>query len=216
MGRGQYIRANVMQTVDASIGFSTAFLRKLGRLKHGFPQVKTFTITWHNSQTKEVIASVECKVTPDQAIISFDLTSNGEKKPVILYIPFTWTACNYGGRRTWFLCQCGRRVGKIFLDGEQYGCRHCLRLTYQSRLGCQISRANGRLYSIAKQLKLDDPLHGWLAPLPPPRPKWMHRKRYRILCHHHKLWCLRKNLAVVKDFEQTYPGVLARLMKDRE
>jgi len=43
-----------------------------------------------------------------------------------------WTACNFGGERTWFLCPtmgCGRRVA-ILYGGEIFACRHCYQLTY--------------------------------------------------------------------------------------
>ena len=39
-----------------------------------------------------------------------------------------------GGRRFWFLCGCGRRVGKVYLPSEQqiFACRICHNLTYKS------------------------------------------------------------------------------------
>lgn len=57
-----------------------------------------------------------------------------------------WTGCSYGGSRPWFQCPlCGRRAGKLFAPTASkqrwssslnirtsYGCRVCLRLTYQS------------------------------------------------------------------------------------
>lgn len=204
-----------MQTTDMSLGITTAFIRNMGRLKHGFPQDGYYTLTWRNSRTKAVIASMSCRVTTEKAIVSFCLTRNGEQKPVTLFIPFTWTACNYGGRRTWFLCQCGRRVGKVFFKGEQYGCRHCLRLTYQSRRDCQINRAWGRIYTIGKRLKLDEPLIEWHDYRPPPRPKWMHRQRHRKLWLNLEWQYRQKDMAIVQDFERTVPGTLARLMNNR-
>jgi len=58
-------------------------------------------------------------------------------------ILLTFTRCNYGGRRAWFLCPiCGRRVGKVYLpctiyiNGERvkkFACRNCYRLTYLQR-----------------------------------------------------------------------------------
>ena len=52
------------------------------------------------------------------------------------------TKPNYGGERYWFLCQnqklnenskCFRRVGTLYFDGINFGCRHCMNLTYQSQ-----------------------------------------------------------------------------------
>jgi len=55
-------------------------------------------------------------------------------------IPLTSTPCRYGGRRYWFTCPwyrngiyCGRRVGSLYLGGDQFACRHCYNLTYKTR-----------------------------------------------------------------------------------
>lgn len=49
-------------------------------------------------------------------------------------IPLTATQPYFGGRRFWFVCECGRRAGKIYLPtGETaFRCRLCCDLTYQS------------------------------------------------------------------------------------
>lgn len=208
MGSGSYTRTNAMQTTDTSLGITTAFLRKMGGLKHGFPQAGYYSLTWNNSRTKTVIASMNCCITNDNVVFSYDLNRYGERKPVTLAIPFTWTVCNYGGQRTWFLCQCGRRVGRIFFKGEQYGCRHCFRLTYQSRRDCQIRRAWGMIYNIVTRLKLNDLLGTRLDYQPPPRPKWMQRQRHRILCNKLQWWYDKKDMAIINDFERSFPGWL--------
>lgn len=52
-------------------------------------------------------------------------------------IPLISTPCNYGGSRFWFICHCGRRVGKLYLPAHpnawQWLCRHCYGLTYEQR-----------------------------------------------------------------------------------
>lgn len=48
----------------------------------------------------------------------------------------TWTKCYYGGKRAWFLCpqkECQRRVGTLYLKGEEYLCRKCHNLGYLSQ-----------------------------------------------------------------------------------
>lgn len=56
-------------------------------------------------------------------------------------VRLTTTQCNFGGQRRWFCCPkaangklCGRRVGVLYLlpRGQNFGCRHCYELTYQS------------------------------------------------------------------------------------
>lgn len=52
-------------------------------------------------------------------------------------VHLSWTPCNYGGRRPWFICgNCGRRVAVIYAGGKYFACRHCYDLTYRS---CQES-----------------------------------------------------------------------------
>jgi hypothetical protein len=45
------------------------------------------------------------------------------------------TPCNFGKKRYWFICLCGRRVGALYLPprGHYFGCRHCYQLSYRSR-----------------------------------------------------------------------------------
>lgn len=200
-------------TVDMEIGLTTAYLRQMGGLKHGFPQTGNYTLTWWLSRTKQQTASMVCRVTPDAAICSYSLKSNTGYIPVSLTIPFTWTACNYGGRRTWFLCRCGRRVGKILFRGEQFGCRHCFNVTYQSCRDCQIGRAWGQIYKTGKRLKLAEPMEAEPSFHLPPRPKSMNRKRHRKLCRDLQQWHYRKNTAIVEYFNRTNPGLIERLQK---
>lgn len=56
--------------------------------------------------------------------------------------PLTSTPCHFGGSRYWFVCPlvvngraCERRCRILYLAGraDYFGCRECLRLTYQSR-----------------------------------------------------------------------------------
>lgn len=59
------------------------------------------------------------------------------------HIGLTSTPCNYGGRRTWFVCPtCARRVAKLFLPARLtingasvilWLCRHCWNITYEQR-----------------------------------------------------------------------------------
>jgi hypothetical protein len=48
-----------------------------------------------------------------------------------------YTPQNFGGCRPWLACPlCGRRAGALFLSGEGFGCRACLRLAYTSQYRC--------------------------------------------------------------------------------
>ena len=67
---------------------------------------------------------------------------SGEEQVFNYPILLTSTKCNYGGLRYWMLCplvrdgkKCYRRVSKLYLTpgGMYFGCRECLRLTYESK-----------------------------------------------------------------------------------
>lgn len=63
--------------------------------------------------------------------------SSSEKREVDYVVPLSFTECNYGGERPWFLCpekDCGRRVAKLYKPptGDLFLCRECHDLTYQS------------------------------------------------------------------------------------
>ena len=87
----------------------------------------------------------------------------GEKTDLDYKVALTWTPCYFGGRRWWFICplvinrcECGRRVGALYLDGGKYfGCRHCYNLTYESsKESHKFDRLFWRLGISKKQAKI--------------------------------------------------------------
>jgi hypothetical protein len=62
------------------------------------------------------------------------LAVNGfQKSKHCQLIDLTKTYPYFGGERFWFLCVCGRRVGRLYLTSEMvFLCRVCCDLTYQS------------------------------------------------------------------------------------
>jgi hypothetical protein len=43
-------------------------------------------------------------------------------------VSLTWTACNFGGERPWFVCPgagCGRRMAVLYGPGRYFLCCHC-------------------------------------------------------------------------------------------
>lgn len=57
------------------------------------------------------------------------------------------TRPHFGGERNWLRCNCGRRVGRLYLQtgALEFQCRQCLRLTYESA-----RRHDATLYALAK------------------------------------------------------------------
>lgn len=64
---------------------------------------------------------------------------NWKEEQFSLYLD--WTACNFGGKRAWFLCSgCWRRVA-ILYGGDNFACRRCFGLSYPSQREAPFIRA---------------------------------------------------------------------------
>ncbi len=88
-----------------------------------------------------------------------------------------WARCNLGGRRPWFKCRCGARVGKLYCGGMFIGCRHCYGAVYE----CQRRSAKGRLHQQASKIRLSLGGAPTIAQPFPERPRRMWRKTYARL-----------------------------------
>ena len=83
-------------------------------------------------------------------------------------IPITYTPCNFGGSRAWFVCDCGRRAGRLFIHRDRFACRHCFNLAYPCQNEVPYHRKKRRIRKLESRLKNGDA-----------RPKWMHQTTYR-------------------------------------
>ncbi len=107
-----------------------------------------------------------------------------------------WTPCTFGGTRPWFVCPgggCGRRVAILYGPGpEQFLCRHCRELTYESQRAGELVRAEMRVEKAE-------------ARLPPSgtRPKGMHHATFLKLT--------RAYLMALEEQEAIHQERLARL-----
>lgn len=130
---------------DSLEQISISFLKKLCFLNGG---VRTGTLNWtYKGSDYKSSVGIEASVFNASSFESYirihytqtDRNTN-EKKDFDYRIPLTTTPCRYGGNRYWFICPwskngayCGRRVGKLYKDGDYFACRHCYELTYASR-----------------------------------------------------------------------------------
>lgn len=116
---------------------STQFLKK-----HGYFDSKTYTsgsVTW--SFGEKVISEVGVTVDTRLMTVAFDYRtrdrySSEEWKVKHFVVNLRTTPCNAGGKRYWFDCRfCRKRVGTLYLYYDNdFACRHCLGLTYKSRM----------------------------------------------------------------------------------
>lgn len=98
---------------------------------------------------------------------------------VLQNIPVSWTWCKFGGSRPWLICQCGRRVARLFKGMGGYYCRSCFdNPVYESQRRSEKARAYLQAYRARQRLGGSRPV---IDPLPA-RPYRMGRKTYARLC----------------------------------
>ncbi len=133
---------------------------------------------WCWSRGREVVASVGITASREQVQLRYQ-SRRGSSDPVQhdYTVPITWTPCNLGGERPWFLCpSCDLRVAKLY-GGSVFVCRHCLRLNYLCQQASRRDRALDRTWMLRRELGCD------ASPFDFPaecirRPKGMHRSTF--------------------------------------
>ena len=132
------------------------------------------TISWGE-------AAIRTKATWEAVTLDYTVSSAFEEPENIRQVvPFTSTDCTFGNWRVWFVCperSCERRVGRLYLAGKYFLCRHCHDLTYQSRLEGPAGRARLRAQRGRQRLGGD----GCLWEPFPEKPKGMHWRTYERL-----------------------------------
>jgi len=137
---------------------------------------------WYSRGTLR--ASIHVQAEEGRVILSYQATENGERRDFDYSAFLSWTPCQYGGERPWFLCPargCGRRVA-ILYGGAVFACRHCYRLAYESQRKRDYDRMAGRADNIRRRL-------GWpvgiLNETPRSKPKGMHWRTFKKLAAEH-------------------------------
>lgn len=105
----------------------------------------------------------------------------GDEKFMDYIVYLTWTNCNYGGRRPWFLCpKCNRRVAILYSKNYFFLCRYCHDLTYAScqESGDRYKELRRKIFKILNILREDETSYMALVP---PKPKGLHWKTYNRL-----------------------------------
>lgn len=93
-------------------------------------------------------------------------------------VDLTWTPCNFGGSRVWWMCpRCVRRTAKVHIISGALACRRCADLSYGSQLEREIARGLRRARKIRERL---GGRPGLVEPFPR-KPKRMHWATYNGL-----------------------------------
>ena len=184
VGSGGWYRYGTKETVEDHKKLDVNSLHRKGLLEPGC----VAHVSW--SRGENSLGSIGFEAKDGCLILEYrhKRNSSEEWEEVEYPVRLTWTPCNYGGSRPWFVCpgvvngyHCGRRVGKLYSGGKYFLCRHCYDLTYQSRKDGQKYRALHKCQRIRRRL-------GGSAnmTLPfPPKPKGMQFDTYFRLWHEH-------------------------------
>ena len=140
------------------------------------------SFTWQWTRAGEVVGSINVRTEPGRRVILSYLTRRDDvaRENSQYSISISWTSCNYGGERAWFLCSvrgCGRRVA-ILYGVQVFACRHCYRLAYRTQRQSPSVRALRQAQAIRLRLggsgNMTEPF--------PRKPKGMHQRTYERLC----------------------------------
>jgi hypothetical protein len=184
-GSGDWYRYGTKHTVESYNHLDVNSLHRKGLLEPG----TRGSVSW--SRGERALGSVGFEVDEGCFVLDYRQRRNSseEWEEVRYPVRLSWTPCNFGGERPWFVCPgvvngyyCGRRVAKLYDRGKYFLCRHCHDLTYESRKDGQRYRALRKCQRIRRRL-------GGSAnmTLPfPPKPKGMHFDTYLRLWHEHE------------------------------
>ncbi len=184
LGSGTYYRFGKKDTAEECRSLDVRRWQREGCLEPG----RSFGWAWYRDGRK--FSSIGVAVLRGAVELSYSVGPEGRKEDVRYTVSISWTACNFGGKRPWFICPgvingryCGRRVAKLYLKHRYFLCRHCQDLTYESRQVAQKHRALHKCQKIRRRLGGSANM---MQPFPPP-PKGMHFDTYlRLWLEHDK------------------------------
>jgi hypothetical protein len=186
VGSGNWYRFGKKTTTGESHSVDVSYLHREGLLKPG----RWFSLRWSRAdrETGSIGGVVDGTEPPERVILAYRHRSGpgSEWEDVREPVPLTWTACNFGGERPWFVCPgagCNRRVAVLYGPGRHFLCRHCYDLVYESQRDNAMYRALHKAQSIRERL-------GGSANMMesfPDKPKGMHWGTYmRMFWEHHE------------------------------
>ncbi len=184
VGSGNWYRFDKKTTTDECHSVDVRYLHREGLLKQGH----WFSLHWSRAgrETGSIRCAVQGNEKPERVILTYR-HRNGpgdEWDEVGEPVTLTWTACNFGGGRPWFICPgagCGRRVAVLYGPGRYFLCRHCYDLTYESQRENGMTRALRRAQAIRGRLGGSANM---MEPFPE-KPKGMHWNTYERLWWEH-------------------------------
>jgi len=173
-GSGTWFRWDAKQTTESQHRVDIRYMRQNGLLRPG----RLGSLSW--SRGGEKTGSIHYRVIEGYLLLRYRMRMyGGDWEDIEQSIMIDWTACNYGGKRPWFICPirgCRRRVAVLYCAGKYFGCRHCYDLVYSSQREERHQWAERKCNAIIRRLGGDPHDEYW-----PEKPKYMHWKSYNRL-----------------------------------
>ena len=178
LGSGSYYRFDKKDRAEDCRSLDVRRWQREGFLDPG----RFFGWAWYREGRE--VSSISAAVLQGAVSLSYSIGLEGSKEDIRYTVPLTWTPCNFGGSRPWFVCpgvvkgvSCGRRVAKLYLKHRYFLCRYCHDLTYTSRQETGWHAALRRCQRIRQKpggsVNMTEPF--------PDKPKGMHHRTYRRL-----------------------------------
>jgi len=170
-GSGNWYRFASKTVAEQCCSIDVRQLSRWGYLK---PWLK-YPLKWNNG------SNIVIETKPGAIELFYGISRNEQpREDVHITVPLSWSSCNYGKKRPWFICPgkgCGRRVAKLYLVGKYFLCRHCHNLTYSSQRQAKAFRLLDKAQKICRRLGANNcnDLFGT------PKPKGMHWRTYEKL-----------------------------------
>ncbi len=154
LGSGRHYRWGTKETTEGPKSIDVRWIQRKGFLHPG----AFLTLSW--TRNGEPNGFIRAKVEENQITLLYRFRiREGEWQDVEESVRLTWTGCNFGGKRPWFICPgvksghyCGKRVAVLYGAGKYFLCRHCYELTYRSQNESESDRMMRKARKIRERL----------------------------------------------------------------
>ncbi len=134
-------------TTDDYVRLDVRWCKRQGHLQPG----RSCVVNW--SRRGERFASIRIEAANRLITIRYKTRErNGEWQHKQEPVEVLWTACAFGGHRAWFRCPACHRRAAILYGAEEFVCRHCLHLVYESQREAPCDRALRKAQGIHEKL----------------------------------------------------------------
>ncbi|MFC1933013.1 hypothetical protein ACFLXU_05235, partial [Chloroflexota bacterium] len=151
---GRSHRYAIKRTTSGLITLDVNYLSRNGN----FTSNQLSYMTW--SRDNEAICTINTRMEGPHLVLGYKRRlRNGDWQSSEESVLLSYTSCNYGGRRPWFICPgvkngvpCQRRVAKLYAAGSYLLCRHCYDLAYDSQRELERHRLLYKAQNIRRHL----------------------------------------------------------------